>query len=145
MSFTRLTIFATAIALAISPALAGETLDRVMSTKTLTMSSDPEYPPQSFLNDQNEMDGFDVDVGKEIAKRMGVELKLVTPAWEVITAGGWSGRWDMSVGSMTPTKERAKVLPTNPAYLPNMVEVNTDWWGNNKEALGERFNQWLLS
>lgn len=128
MSFTRLTIFATAIALAVSPALAGETLDRVMSTKTLTMSSDPEYPPQSFLNDQNEMDGFDVDVGKEIAKRMGVELKLVTPAWEVITAGGWSGRWDMSVGSMTPTKARSEVLsfPAIYYYTPASFAVHTD-------------------
>jgi putative spermidine/putrescine transport system substrate-binding protein len=41
--------------------------------------------------------------------------------------------------------ERAKVLPTNPAYISNMVEVNTDFWGEHKEAAGERFNAWLLS
>ena len=128
MSFTRLTIFATAIALAISPALAGDTLDRVMSTKTLTMSSDPEYPPQSFLNDANEMDGFDIDVGKEIAKRMGVELAIVTPGWEIITAGHWAGRWDMSVGSMTPTKSRAEVLdfPAIYYYTPAAFAVHAD-------------------
>ncbi len=110
------------------PALAGETLDRVMNAKALTMSSDPEYPPQSFLNDKNEMDGFDIDVGKEIAKRMGVELKIVTPGWDVITAGGWSGRWDMSVGSMTPTKERAQVLnfPAIYYYTPASFAVHTD-------------------
>jgi polar amino acid transport system substrate-binding protein len=92
------------------------------------MSSDPEYPPQSFLNDKNEMDGFDVDVGKEIAKRMGVELKIVTPAWEVITAGGWAGRWDMSVGSMTPTKKRAEVLdfPAIYYYTPASFAVHKD-------------------
>ena len=106
MTMTRLPLVAAAIAFLVSPAMAGETLDRVTSTGTLTMSSDPEYPPQSFLNDANEMDGFDVDVGKEIAKRLGVELKIVTPAWEVITAGGWAGRWDMSVGSMTPAGSR---------------------------------------
>ena len=50
-------------ALTAPAAWAGETLDRVMSSKTLTMSSDAEYPPQSFLNDSNQMDGFDVDVG----------------------------------------------------------------------------------
>ena len=104
-----LSILAASLAFALAmPAHAGETLDRVMKTKTLTMSSDPEYPPQSFLNDKNEMDGFDVDVGKEIAKRMGVELKIVTPAWEVITAGGWAGRWDMSVGSMTAPRSAPK-------------------------------------
>src|SRR5690606_25688117 len=117
-----------ASAMAMPAAQAGETLDRVMSTKTLTMSSDPEYPPQSFLNDSNEMDGFDVDVGKEIAKRLGVELKIVTPGWEVITAGSWAGRWDMSVGSMTPTKARAEVLnfPAVYYYTPAAFAVHAD-------------------
>jgi putative spermidine/putrescine transport system substrate-binding protein len=41
--------------------------------------------------------------------------------------------------------ERAKVLPTNPAYLPNMVPVDTDFWGANKDSASERFNAWLLS
>ena len=40
---------------------------------------------------------------------------------------------------------RAAVLPTNPKYLRSMIETNTDWWGKNKEKLGERFNQWLLT
>jgi polar amino acid transport system substrate-binding protein len=117
-----------ASAVAVPAAQAGETLDRVMSSKTLTMSSDPEYPPQSFLNDANEMDGFDVDVGKEIAKRMGVELKIVTPSWDIITGGNWGGRWDMSVGSMTPTKQRAEVLnfPAVYYYTPAAFAVHKD-------------------
>jgi polar amino acid transport system substrate-binding protein len=117
-----------ASAVSVPAAEAGETLDRVMSTKTLTMSSDPEYPPQSFLNDNNQMDGFDVDVGKEIAERMGVELKIVTPSWDIITAGNWGGRWDMSVGSMTPTKKRAEVLdfPAVYYYTPASFAVHKD-------------------
>lgn len=119
-----------AAGIALSPvfAQAGATLDRVMKTKTLTMSSDAAYPPQSFLNDNNEMDGFDVDVGREIAKRMGATLKIVTPAWEVITAGNWNGRWDISVGSMTPTEARAKVLsfPAVYYYVPASFIVHKD-------------------
>lgn len=110
------------------PALAGEVLDRVISRKTLTMSSDPEYPPQSFLNDKNELDGFDIDVGKEIAKRLGVELTIVTPGWDVITAGSWAGRWDISVGSMAVTPERSKVLdfPAVYYYTPSSFAVHKD-------------------
>ncbi len=117
----------TAIAMATTgPALGGETLDRIKSTKTLTLSSDPAYPPQSFLNDRNEMDGFDVEVARELARRMGVQLKIVTPAWEVITAGRWNGRWDISVGSMTPTKERSRVLdfPAVYYYTPASFAVH---------------------
>ena len=127
-TWTTRILAASLLVVASGSVLAGQTLDRVMQTKTLTMSSDPEYPPQSFLNDNNQMDGFDVDVGKEIAKRMGVELKIVTPAWEVITAGKWSGRWDMSVGSMTPTKKRAEVLnfPAVYYYTPASFAVHKD-------------------
>ncbi len=109
-------------------ASAGEVLDRVMSTNVLTMSSDPGYPPQSFLDDKNEMDGFDIEVGREIAKRMGAELEVVTPAWEIITAGSWGGRWDISVGSMTPTTERAEVLsfPVVYYYTPAAFAVHVD-------------------
>ncbi|MEJ8574837.1 transporter substrate-binding domain-containing protein [Microbaculum marinum] len=119
--------------LALAPVLttgatAGETLDRVMSNKKLVMSSDAAYPPQSFLNDSNEMDGFDVEVGREIAKRLGAELEIITPAWEVITAGNWNGRWDLSVGSMTPTKARAEVLdfPAVYYYTPASFAVHSD-------------------
>ena len=128
MALRILPLLAAALALKTAPALAGATLDRVTNSGKLTMSSDPEYPPQSFLNDANEMDGFDVDVGKEIASRLGVELAIVTPAWEVITAGGWAGRWDMSVGSMTPTESRSQVLncPAVYYYTPAAFAVHTD-------------------
>src|SRR3546814_13869534 len=91
-----------ASAAAVPAAWAGETLDRVMSTKTLTMSSDAEYPPQSFLNDKNEMDGFDVDVGKEIAKRLGAELKIVPPSLDIHPPRHWGVRWDLAVGPTHP-------------------------------------------
>ncbi|MCG8358362.1 MAG: transporter substrate-binding domain-containing protein [Kiloniellales bacterium] len=109
-------------------AVAGEVLDRVMSQKRLVLSSDAAYPPQSFMNESNEMDGFDVDVAKEIAKRLGAELEIVTPAWEVITAGNWGGRWDVSVGSMTPTEARAKVLdfPAVYYFTPAAFAVHKD-------------------
>ncbi len=126
--FISASLFAAGIVLTPIVAFAGATLDRVMADKQLVMSSDPAYPPQSFLNDNNEMDGFDVDVGREIAKRLGVELKIITPAWEVITAGNWQGRWDMSVGSMTPTTQRAEVLdfPAIYYYVPAAFAVHKD-------------------
>src|SRR3546814_12551718 len=74
------------------------------------------------------MEGFDVDGCKEIAKRLGAGLKIVTPSWDIITAGNWGGRWDMSVGSMTPTKKRAEVLdfPAVYYYTPAAFAVHKD-------------------
>jgi polar amino acid transport system substrate-binding protein len=109
-------------------AAAGETLDRVMSKGVLVASTDPAYPPQSRLNEKNEFEGFDIDVVGEIGRRLGVKVEFVTPSWDVITAGNWSGRWDISVGSMTPTPERAKVLdfPAIYYYTPAALAVHAD-------------------
>jgi polar amino acid transport system substrate-binding protein len=108
---------------------AGDLLAQICSEGEIRVSTDPAYPPQSELNTQTgEYEGFDIDVAMEIAKRLGVEVVWETPDWEVLTAGGWNDRWDMSVGSMTPTNERQEVLNfTEPyAYVPAVVVVHED-------------------
>ncbi len=110
-------------------ACAGETdglLAEVCDKGVLTVSTDPAYPPQSSLDEQTgEYVGFDIDVATEIATRLGVDVAWEAPAWDVITAGGWNGRWDTTVGSMTPTNDRQEVLyftePYN--YTPAVVVV----------------------
>ena len=99
---------------------AGETdghLARVCEAGVIRVSSDPEYPPQSFLDPEtNELDGFDVDVSKEIAERLGVEVEFETPSFDAVVAGSWADRWDMSVGSVTVTPEREEALDFTQAY-----------------------------
>jgi polar amino acid transport system substrate-binding protein len=103
-------------------------LAAVLDSGTLRVSTDPAYPPQSSLNENGEWEGFDIDVATEIADRLGVEVAWETPSWDVITAGNWAGRWDISVGSMTVTPERAEVLHFTPAYYytPASVAVHED-------------------
>jgi polar amino acid transport system substrate-binding protein len=104
-------------------------LQQILDAGVLRVATDPAYPPASFLNEETgEWEGFDVDVAREIAKRLGVELEFVTPAWETITAGNWQGRWDLSVGSMTVTPERAEVLHfvTPYYYTPAAVAVREE-------------------
>lgn len=57
-----------------------------------------------------------------------MEAEFVTPSWDIITAGHWNGRWDVSVGSMTPTGARAQVLdfPANYYYVPAAFAVHND-------------------
>jgi len=85
-------------------------LSTIKARGVMRVSSDPNYKPQSFLNDKGEMDGFDIDVSKEVAKRLGVKVEFITPDWDTIVAANWGGRWDVSIGSMTITPERKKVL-----------------------------------
>jgi polar amino acid transport system substrate-binding protein len=121
----------------------GDLLQEVKDRGVLRAATDPAYPPQSFQNEQGEFRGFDIDVTEEIAKRMGVEVEWVTPSWDVLTAGSWNGRWDLSVGSMTITPERAKVLHFSPPYyyVPASAAVhesNTDITNLETDLDGKR-------
>jgi polar amino acid transport system substrate-binding protein len=108
---------------------ATDLLAEVCEKGVLTVSTDPAYPPASSLNEQTgEYEGFDIDVATEIADRLGVDVAWETPQWDVITAGSWNGRWDTTVGSMTPTNDRQEVLyftqPYN--YTPAVVVTLAD-------------------
>ena len=96
--------------------IAGGLLDKVIKAGVLTVSTDPNYAPQSVKKPDGTFEGFDIDVATEVAKRLGVKVAFVTPDWSLITAGSWSGRWDASVGSMTVTADRQKVLDFSPPY-----------------------------
>ena len=99
-----------------TPTAAPDLLDEIMTRGSLRVSTDPNYAPQSFLNDQGELDGFDVDVAKEVAKRLGVKVEFITPDWDTIVSGNWGNRWDISIGSMTITTDRQQVLYFTPPY-----------------------------
>lgn len=119
---------AAAITLVASSAMAGETLDRVKSRGEVVDVVVNDYPPFGFINDNNELDGFDVDVAKAFAQKLGVKLRIETPGWETIIGGKWAGRWDVAISSATPTDERAKVVDFPAVYysLPAVLVVNKD-------------------
>jgi polar amino acid transport system substrate-binding protein len=125
-------------------ATADNLLDQIKNRGYILVSTDPNYEPQSFLNTEGsrpsdtncpsdalttaEMQGFDVDVAKAIGDGLGVETCFATPNWDVITAGNWADKWDISVGSMTITTERQKVLDFSVPYYytPAVFAVHTD-------------------
>jgi polar amino acid transport system substrate-binding protein len=110
------------------PVSAGTTLDRVLRSGVLNDALVASYPPFGFINADNTLDGFDVDVAHAFAAKLGVKLNIVTPAWETVVAGQWNGRWDICICSMSPTAERAKVLSFPVRYYrsPAVLVVHRD-------------------
>jgi polar amino acid transport system substrate-binding protein len=93
-----------------------QTLDRVSQRGRLVVAVDANYPPLSYTDVHGTLIGFDVDVGRLIAERMGVSVAYETPSWPAVLSGRWQGRWDLSVGSITPTEERQRVLDFPATY-----------------------------
>ncbi len=122
----------------------GTLLGEVNARGYLVVSTDPNYAPVSYLDPDasrasgticpqemlthGEMKGFDVDTAKAVADKLGVEVCFATPDWDLVTAGSWGDRWDISIGSMTPTLTRAEVLVfANPyVYTPAQFAASAD-------------------
>jgi polar amino acid transport system substrate-binding protein len=103
----------------------GDALARVKSAGKIVVSTDPNYPPQSLLNEDNQFEGFDIDVATEIAKRLGVKAEFLATDFSAVTAGNWANRWDMSVGSVTITPERSQVLDFTQPYYYTPAQMAT--------------------
>jgi len=91
-------------------------LGKILAAGVIKVSTDPNYKPFSFQNPDGTYDGFDnataVEAVKRLSANLGKDIKIdwQTPSWDLITAGGWSGRWDISIGSMSVTVGRSKVV-----------------------------------
>lgn len=101
--------FALTAAIAATPSLADE-LEAVKAAGEIKIAMTGQYPPFNFVNDKNEVVGFDASIGAEIAKRIGVKGTIVTTAWDGIIAGLLASKFDTIVGSMTITPEREKAV-----------------------------------
>jgi polar amino acid transport system substrate-binding protein len=117
-----------AVAVTAAPGVAqGEPdyLQRILDQGRIVMSTDALYPPQSYLDENTgELTGFDIDVGAEIASRLGVQFVPYPTTWDSVASGRWSGRWDFSVGSMTITDQRKERIDFTRPYYTNPVAMS---------------------
>lgn len=99
-----------AAGLGMTTAASAEELDTIREAGVIRIAMSGAYPPFNFVNDQNQVVGFDPAIGTEIARRMGLEVEIITTAWDGIIAGLLTNRYDAIVGSMSITPERDEVL-----------------------------------
>lgn len=96
----------------------GDLLATICERGKIVISTDADYAPQSSVTPTGGFEGFDIDVGEEIARRLGVDAEWSAQIWDTMIAGNWSERWDMSVGSITVLPEREEIFDfTQPYYF----------------------------
>jgi polar amino acid transport system substrate-binding protein len=77
----------------------------------LTIAADATYAPMEFIaKDGKTLVGADVDLGKAIAKKLGVKADFVNASFDSIIPALQSGKYDMSMSSFTITKKREEVV-----------------------------------
>ncbi|MEA1929209.1 MAG: ABC transporter substrate-binding protein/permease [Candidatus Auribacterota bacterium] len=93
-------------------------ISRAEEKDTFTVALTGKYPPFSFYSSTGELIGFDIDVTREIARRLGREPVIITTEWDSILAGLLVKKYDAIIGSMAVTPTRAeKVSFSTPYYV----------------------------
>ncbi len=98
------------------PAVA-DTLDEIKSRGILKVGMEPGYMPFELTNQKGEIIGFDVDMAKRMAKKLGVKLELVSTAWDGIIPALVTSKFDIIMSGMTITEERAKSVDFAEPYI----------------------------
>lgn len=82
----------------------------------LTIGLEGTYSPYSYRKD-GKLTGFEVELGKDIAKKMGLKAKFVPTKWDSLIAGLGSGKYDVVMNNITQTPERAKQYNFSTPYI----------------------------
>jgi cystine transport system substrate-binding protein len=92
------------------PACAADLLDAAKARGTLRIGLEGTYPPFNFKDSKTgQLAGYDVDVAKLVAARLGLKPEFVSTEWSAILAGLSAGKYDVIVSQvgMTPKREQA--------------------------------------
>ena len=94
------------------------TVEEILTRGELWVGMESGYPPFEMTDKKGNIIGFDVDIAKEMAKDMGVKLKLINTAFDGIIPALTTKKFDIIISGMTATQSRnLKINFTNPYMI----------------------------
>jgi len=114
------------LALAIAAALVFQVV--AGEWKKIRIATEGAYPPWNYMDDSGNLVGFEIDLAKELCKRMSADCEVVTQKWRSIVKGLNSGKYDAIMAAMSITADRRKLVSfsRNYAGTPNVFVVRKD-------------------
>jgi cystine transport system substrate-binding protein len=102
---------------------AQDLLDTVKARGTLKIGLEGTFPPFNSKAPNGELVGFDVDIAKAIAAKLGVKPEFVTTEWSGIIAGLQAGKFDVIVNQVGITDARKQTLDFSPPYTYSAAQL----------------------
>ena len=140
--FTSMLAIAAVAATAMAATADAKSLDDIISDGVIRIGINPNFPNMSTRNDAGEWEGFDINIGKAIAEKLGVEPEWVPTETAQRVPFLVSDRIDMSLGALTRNSERAKLIDyTVPLHTEVLAVLATDkiegdtWQDFNKDGV----------
>ena len=118
MSWLKSLLAAAAIqARAILPGHAGENLDAIKSSGVFKIGTEGTYAPFTFHDSSGALVGFDVEIGREVAKRLGVKAEFLEGKWDGLIAGLDANRYDAVINQVGITEARKQKYDFSDPYI----------------------------
>ena len=98
---------------------ASNKLEQIKAKGVLVLGTCADYPPyetHAIVDGKDEIVGFDIEIAKEIAKALGVELKIEDMDFDALLVSLNSDKVDMVIAGMSANEERAKAVDFSMIY-----------------------------
>ncbi|AJK46169.1 transporter substrate-binding domain-containing protein [Burkholderia plantarii] len=102
---------------------AADLLDQVKQRGTLRIGLEGTFPPFNSKSPQGDLVGYDVDIAKAVAAKLGLKPEFVTTEWSGIIAGLQAGKFDVIVNQVGVTDKRKEVLDFSPGYTYSAAQL----------------------
>lgn len=133
-----------------APATAAtDDLAAIQKAGTLRIGTEGTYAPFSYHNSSNELVGFDVDIGRAVAKQLGVKPDFIEGKWDGLIAGLNANRYDVVINQVGITPERQAKFDFSKPYISSkavlIVRSDNDNIKNFDDIKGKRSANTLTS
>ncbi|GAA4849348.1 ABC transporter substrate-binding protein [Paenibacillus vulneris] len=112
------------------------TLEKIKKAGKIVIGTGGNYRPFNYMNEKNELVGFDIEWGKIIAEGLGVKPEFVTGQFAGLTPGLLAGKFDILLAGVNVTEERKKSVDfAEPYGRDGVVAVVNKEGGNNAKSI----------
>jgi cystine transport system substrate-binding protein len=124
MNWLKSLIVAGAIqALAILPGHTGANLDAIKAAGVFKIGTEGTYAPFTYHDESGKLVGFDVEIGEELAKRLGVKAEFLEGKWDGLIAGLDANRYDAVINQVGITEERKAKYDFSDPYIASKAAL----------------------
>lgn len=111
------------------------------SKPRVVVAIDATFIPMSFMNSENQLDGFEVDLIKKVAQEANLEYELVNVEWGGLFGGLITGKFDLVISSVGIIEERKKKMAFSIPYMQSGAAVLVRNYMTDIESLEDLENQ----
>lgn len=103
----------------------GDHLARIKESGKIVIAMEGQWAPWTYHDESGELVGYDTEVGKAIAEKLGVEAEFIEGEWDGLFTGLDGGRYDAIINGVEITEERTQKydFSTPYAYIKTALVV----------------------